>query len=136
LKLNHDGQRRSAYELLAYPDIAFDTLKTLWPEFEEMSGKVSEVLEIEASYAVYMQRQSADIIDIKRDEDRVIPEDFDFSVLSGLSNELKQKLQKVRPANISQAGRVDGMTPAAISLILALVKKGGHTQAQKLHIQP
>ncbi len=136
LKLNHDGQRRSAYELLAYPDITFDTLKSVWPEFQGISPKVSEVLEIEASYAVYMQRQSADIIDIKRDEDRVIPEDFDFSILSGLSNELKQKLQKARPANIAQAGRVDGMTPAAISLILALVKKGSHTQTPKLHVQP
>ncbi|KXG85528.1 tRNA uridine-5-carboxymethylaminomethyl(34) synthesis enzyme MnmG [Agrobacterium bohemicum] len=135
LKLNHDGQRRSAYELLAYPDITFESLKTVWPEFHEISSKVGEVLEIEASYAVYMQRQSADIVDIKRDEDRTIPEDFDFSILSGLSNELKQKLQKARPSNISQAGRVDGMTPAAISLILALVKKGTSTQNQKLRSQ-
>lgn len=136
LKLNHDGQRRSAYELLAYPDITFEILKTVWPEFHEISEKVGEALEIEASYAVYMKRQSADIVDIKRDEDRAIPEDFDFSVLSGLSNELKQKLQKARPSNISQAGRVDGMTPAAISLILALVKKGTSTQNQALRSQP
>ncbi len=136
LKLNHDGQRRTAYELLAYPDIEFETLKNHWPEVNNIPAKVAEVLEIEASYAVYMQRQSADIVDIKRDEDRKIPEDFDFTSLSGLSNELKQKLEKARPANIAQASRVDGMTPAAVSLILALVKKGTYTQTQKLRAQP
>ena len=136
LKLNHDGNKRSAYELLAYPDITFETLKPLWPELNDITSKVIEVLEIEASYAVYMQRQSADIVDIKRDEDRKIPEDFDFAILSGLSNELKQKLQAARPTNIAQASRVDGMTPAAVSLILALVKKGSYTQTQKLHAQP
>ncbi|MES5101008.1 tRNA uridine-5-carboxymethylaminomethyl(34) synthesis enzyme MnmG [Agrobacterium sp. BA1120] len=136
LRLNHDGQRRTAYELLAYPDIEFETLKNHWPEVNNIPVKVAEVLEIEASYAVYMQRQSADIVDIKRDEDRRIPENFDFTSLSGLSNELKQKLEKARPANIAQASRVDGMTPAAVSLILALVKKGTYTQTQKLRAQP
>jgi tRNA uridine 5-carboxymethylaminomethyl modification enzyme len=136
LKLNHDGNKRSAYELLAYPDITLETLKPLWPELNDITSKVAEVLEIEASYAVYMQRQSADIVDIKRDEDRRIPEDFDFTILSGLSNELKQKLQAAKPTNIAQASRVDGMTPAAVSLILALVKKGTYTQTQKLHAQP
>jgi tRNA uridine 5-carboxymethylaminomethyl modification enzyme len=135
IKLNNDGKRRTAYELLAYPDITLETLQLEWPELADITTKVSEVLEIEASYAVYMQRQSADIIDIKRDEDRKIPDDFDFSILSGLSNELKQKLQAARPTNIAQAGRVDGMTPAAVSLILALVKKGSYTQPSKLRTQ-
>ncbi|WP_320188279.1 tRNA uridine-5-carboxymethylaminomethyl(34) synthesis enzyme MnmG [Agrobacterium rosae] len=136
LKLNQDGQKRSAYELLSHPDITLDILKAIWPDLHQISPKVGEVLEIEASYAVYMQRQSADIVDIKRDEDRKIPDDFDFSMLSGLSNELKQKLQRARPENIAQAGRVDGMTPAAISLILALVKKGTYTQTSKLRAHP
>ncbi|NTE87562.1 tRNA uridine-5-carboxymethylaminomethyl(34) synthesis enzyme MnmG [Agrobacterium rubi] len=136
IKLNNDGKRRTAYELLAYPDITLQTLRQEWPELADINMKVAEVLEIEASYAVYMQRQSADIIDIKRDEDRKIPDDFDFSILSGLSNELKQKLQAARPSNIAQAGRVDGMTPAAVSLILALVKKGSYTQTSKLRTQP
>ncbi|NTF08639.1 tRNA uridine-5-carboxymethylaminomethyl(34) synthesis enzyme MnmG [Agrobacterium rubi] len=136
IKLNNDGKRRTAYELLAYPDITLQTLRSEWPELADINMKVAEVLEIEASYAVYMQRQSADIIDIKRDEDRKIPDDFDFSILSGLSNELKQKLQAARPTNIAQAGRVDGMTPAAVSLILALVKKGSYTQTSKLRTQP
>lgn len=131
LKLNRDGQRRTAYELLAYPDTTVDSLKQVWPELSALSPKIAEVLEIEASYAVYMKRQHADIVDIKRDEDRTIPDDFDFTELSGLSSELKQKLQAARPASIAQAARVDGMTPAAISLILALVRKGSASTIEK-----
>lgn len=136
IKLNQDGQKRSAYELLSYPDVSFETLKPLWSELAAIAPKVAEILEIEASYAVYMQRQSADIIDIKRDEERKIPADFDFTILSGLSNELKQKLQKAKPENIAQASRVDGMTPAAISLILALMRKSTYTQDHKLRLHP
>ena len=136
IKLNQDGQKRSAYELLPYPDVSFETLKPLWSELAAIAPKVAEILEIEASYAVYMQRQSADIIDIKRDEERKIPADFDFTILSGLSNELKQKLQKAKPENIAQASRVDGMTPAAISLILALMRKSTYTQDHKLRLHP
>lgn len=134
LKLNQDGQRRSVYEMLAYPDITMETLAAHWPELRALNTKVAEVLEIEASYAVYMQRQSADIVDIKRDEDRKIPSDFDFQSLSGLSNELKQKLEKARPENIAQAARVDGMTPAAISLLLALLRKGSASGSEKLRM--
>lgn len=135
LKLNRDGQRRTAYELLAYPDTTVDSLKQVWPELSALSPKIAEVLEIEASYAVYMKRQNADIVDIKRDEDRTIPDDFDFTQLSGLSSELKQKLQAARPTSIAQAARVDGMTPAAISLILALVRKGSASTKEKLRAQ-
>ncbi|MCZ4432692.1 tRNA uridine-5-carboxymethylaminomethyl(34) synthesis enzyme MnmG [Agrobacterium sp. SOY23] len=134
LKLNQDGQRRSVYELLAYPDMTLEALTQHWPELAALDGKVAEVLQIEASYAVYMQRQSADIVDIKRDEDRKIPTDFDFQSLSGLSNELKQKLEKARPENIAQAARVDGMTPAAISLLLALLRKSSIARSEKLHM--
>ncbi|UXT98258.1 tRNA uridine-5-carboxymethylaminomethyl(34) synthesis enzyme MnmG [Agrobacterium tumefaciens] len=134
LKLNQDGQRRSVYELLAYPDMTLETLTGHWPELGALDRKVAEVLQIEASYAVYMQRQSADIVDIKRDEDRKIPDDFDFKDLSGLSNELKQKLEKARPENIAQAVRVDGMTPAAISLLLALLRKDSATRNEKLRM--
>lgn len=135
LKLNRDGQRRSAYELLAYPDTTVDSLKPVWPELAALSPKIAEALEIEASYAVYMKRQHADIVDIKRDEDRTIPDDFDFTVLSGLSSELKQKLQAARPSSIAQAARVDGMTPAAVSLILALVRKGAGASPEKRRAQ-
>lgn len=134
LKINQDGQRRSVYELLAYPDMTLQALTEHWPELNTLNAKVAEVLQIEASYAVYMQRQSADIVDIKRDEDRKIPDDFDFQSLSGLSNELKQKLEKARPENIAQAVRVDGMTPAAISLLLALLRKGTATRSEQLRM--
>jgi tRNA uridine 5-carboxymethylaminomethyl modification enzyme len=136
LKLNQDGQRRSAYELLSYADISLGQLQSYWPDLKGIDGKVAEVLEIEAGYSVYMKRQSADIIDIRRDEDRKIPEDFDFSIISGLSNELKQKLLKAKPTNIAQVTRVDGMTPAAVSLILALLRKGSPTYTQEMRTHP
>ncbi|TXI02120.1 MAG: tRNA uridine-5-carboxymethylaminomethyl(34) synthesis enzyme MnmG, partial [Rhizobium sp.] len=93
---------------------------------------VAEAVEIEAAYAVYMDRQTIDIAQARREEERAIPPDFDFSVLSGLSNELKQKLAVARPKNIAQAARIDGMTPAAISLLLAYLKKLGAPAEQKL----
>ncbi|OCJ17052.1 tRNA uridine(34) 5-carboxymethylaminomethyl synthesis enzyme MnmG [Rhizobium sp. AC44/96] len=123
LKLNMDGQRRTGYELLSYPDFSLDVLKRLWPQLSAIDGRVGEALEIEANYAVYMARQSSDIEHVKRDEDRVIPDDFDFDCLSGLSNELKQKLRLAKPYNIAQAMKVDGMTPAAISLLLVQLRR-------------
>jgi tRNA uridine 5-carboxymethylaminomethyl modification enzyme len=123
LKLNLDGQRRTAYDLLSFPDFKLDDLKVVWPELSAIEGRAVEALEIEATYAVYMQRQLADVAHIKRDEDRLIPLDFDFDCLSGLSNELKQKLNKNRPYNVAQASRLDGMTPAAISLLLVHLKR-------------
>lgn len=126
LKVNQDGQRRTLYDLLSFPDIDLDTLKTGWPELDRIGKTASELLEIEASYAVYMQRQNTDIADIRRDESRIIPEGFDFTSVDGLSNELKQKLARHRPSNIAQASRIEGMTPAAVSLILAYLRKSAH----------
>ncbi|CDZ52067.1 tRNA uridine-5-carboxymethylaminomethyl(34) synthesis enzyme MnmG [Neorhizobium galegae] len=123
LKLNKDGQRRTAYELLAYPDQSLNALTAIWPELEQLPPKVADALEIEASYAVYMNRQAADIHATHRDEARIIPQAFDFSALSGLSNELKLKLTAANPGNLAQAAKVDGMTPAALALILALLRK-------------
>jgi tRNA uridine 5-carboxymethylaminomethyl modification enzyme len=130
LKLNQDGQRRSAFELLSYPEQTVDFLATIWPDLSAMSVKTREALEIEASYSVYMDRQAADIADIRREESKAIPADLDFTGLSGLSNELKQKLAHLRPANIAQASRLDGMTPAAISLLLVAVRR--HNQELKV----
>ncbi|MCQ1852152.1 tRNA uridine-5-carboxymethylaminomethyl(34) synthesis enzyme MnmG [Neorhizobium galegae] len=123
LKLNKDGQRRTAYELLAYPDQSLNALTAIWPELVQLPPKVADALEIEASYAVYMNRQAADIHATHRDEARIIPQAFDFSALSGLSNELKLKLTAANPGNLAQAAKVDGMTPAALALILALLRK-------------
>ncbi|MBP1885527.1 tRNA uridine-5-carboxymethylaminomethyl(34) synthesis enzyme MnmG [Sinorhizobium mexicanum] len=123
LKLNQDGQRRSAFEILSYPEQSIAGLKPLWPELEGIDGRVAEALEIDAAYAVYMERQTADIAGIRREESTSIPEDFDYSLLPGLSNELKQKLTQQRPRNLAQATKVDGMTPAAVSLILTGLKR-------------
>ncbi|AQZ50122.1 tRNA uridine-5-carboxymethylaminomethyl(34) synthesis enzyme MnmG [Martelella mediterranea] len=122
LKLNQDGQRRSAYDLLAYPEQDFSGLTSIWPELGDMPESVQTALEIEASYAVYLDRQAADIAEVQRDEGRAIPLEFDYDSLSGLSNELKGKLSAARPATIAQASRIDGMTPAALSLLLVRLK--------------
>ncbi|NOJ35913.1 tRNA uridine-5-carboxymethylaminomethyl(34) synthesis enzyme MnmG [Agrobacterium vitis] len=124
IPVNQDGRRRTAFELLAYPDISIVNLSRIWPELSALDSKVAEAVEIHATYAVYMDRQNADIAATKRDEDRLIPKDFDYASLSGLSNELKQKLEKIRPENLSQAAKVEGMTPAAISLLIAFLNKG------------
>ncbi|NSZ44317.1 tRNA uridine-5-carboxymethylaminomethyl(34) synthesis enzyme MnmG [Allorhizobium ampelinum] len=124
IPVNQDGRRRTALELLAYPDISIADLSRLWPELSALDSKVAEAVKIHATYAVYMDRQNADIAATKRDEDRLIPKDFDYASLSGLSNELKQKLEKTRPENLSQAAKVEGMTPAAISLLIAFLNKG------------
>ncbi|THK38731.1 tRNA uridine-5-carboxymethylaminomethyl(34) synthesis enzyme MnmG [Ensifer sp. MPMI2T] len=123
LKLNQDGQRRSAFEILSYPEQSIEGLKPLWPELDAIDGRVVEALEIDAAYAVYMERQASDIAGIRREESTSIPEDFDYSLLPGLSNELKQKLAQQRPRNLAQAMKVDGMTPAAVSLILTWLKR-------------
>ncbi|WP_210341777.1 tRNA uridine-5-carboxymethylaminomethyl(34) synthesis enzyme MnmG [Rhizobium setariae] len=123
LHLNHDGQRRSAYELLSHPGFDLAALAKVWPELTAVSKRSREAMEIEATYSVYMNRQAADIAEVRREEDKTIPADFDFNALPGLSNELKQKLSRARPANIAQAARLDGMTPAAISLLLVAMRK-------------
>ncbi|MDQ0457941.1 tRNA uridine-5-carboxymethylaminomethyl(34) synthesis enzyme MnmG [Rhizobium paknamense] len=123
ITVNQDGRRRSGAELLAYPGMTLQKLLPVWPELAELGPKLQEALEIHASYAVYMDRQNAEIAQTKREEDRAIPADFDFTILSGLSNELKQKLSKIRPANLLQAARIDGMTPAALSLLVVYLNK-------------
>jgi tRNA uridine 5-carboxymethylaminomethyl modification enzyme len=123
LNLNLDGQRRSAYELLSYPEYGLGDLVRVWNDLGSFSKRVAEALEIEASYSVYMDRQAAAIEIQRRDESRLIPDGFDYSTLSGLSNELKNKLGAQKPSNIAQAMKVDGMTPAAISLLLVHIRR-------------
>lgn len=124
LKINQDGVRRSGYDLLAYPDIDYARLVAIWPDaLGNFAARVREAIEIEASYAVYLGRQQNDIQEARREEDRRIPVDFDFGILPGLSIELRQKLSAARPANLAQAARVDGMTPAALTLLLVHLKR-------------
>ena len=121
--ITQDGVRRSAFELMSYSEISFSDVAQVWPELSAINDSDAKQIEIDAGYAVYMARQQQDIDVIARDEAREIPEDFDYSALSGLSNELKHKLQTIRPSSLGQAGRIDGITPAGLTLILAHLKK-------------
>ena len=129
MQINQDGRRRTGLEILSYPDTTILGLTTIWPELASIAPTVIEALEIHATYAVYLERQQQDIDAVKREEERIIPEGFDFRALPGLSNELQLKLSNARPANIAQAVKVDGMTPAAIALLIAYLRKGSQRKA-------
>lgn len=118
LTINRDGVRRSAYDLLTYPEISVKQLGSIWQELAEIDAATAERLETEAKYAVYLDRQSAEAAFILKEEERVIPPDLDFSSMPGLSNELKQKLAARRPKSIGEAQRIEGMTPAALAILL------------------
>jgi tRNA uridine 5-carboxymethylaminomethyl modification enzyme len=125
LQLNKDGQRRSAFDLLSYPGINLGRLGEIWPQLLEIDGKTAERLEIEAQYDVYLQRQSASAALLRREEERLIPDDMDFSGVSGISNELKQKLADRKPKSVSEAQKIDGMTPSAMALVLLSIRQRG-----------
>lgn len=125
LHLNQDGVRRSAYDLLSYPDIDLEKLKVIWPELGEIGSVTREALEIEAQYSVYMDRQQSDIAVMEREERLFIPSSLDFDAISGLSNELKAKLKQRMPETIAEAQRVEGITPAALALLITHIKKHG-----------
>jgi tRNA uridine 5-carboxymethylaminomethyl modification enzyme len=122
LELNQDGVRRSAFDLLSYPGVDVQRLASIWPEFGSLDGKTADRLETEACYAVYLDRQSADAEVVRKEEMRVIPDDFEFADLPGLSNELKQKMKLRQPRSIAEAQKIDGMTPAAIALIIGHIR--------------
>jgi tRNA uridine 5-carboxymethylaminomethyl modification enzyme len=123
LHVNQDGQRRDAIQLLAYPSIGFEDLCRVWPELAGLSEPVREQLEIEALYAGYLDRQEADIAAFRKDEDLQLPLDLDFGAIGGLSNEMREKLSLARPATLGQAGRIEGVTPGALSALVAHLKK-------------
>jgi tRNA uridine 5-carboxymethylaminomethyl modification enzyme len=125
LTLNKDGQRRTAYDILSYPNVGLAQLACIWPRFFELEPVIAEQLEIDAKYEVYLLRQAADVALYRRDESLSLPEDFDYQRLTGLSNEARQKLQSIRPRTIGQAGRIDGITPAALTLLVAHIRKQG-----------
>jgi len=122
LQINHDGQRRSAYDLLSYPHIDWAQMQAIWPELADIESKTAELIQIEAHYAVYLDKQEQDRATLARDEQMLLPAELDFATIPGLSNELKSKLQQAHPHNIAEAQRIDGMTPAALSLLIT------HTQ--------
>ncbi|HEX5508194.1 MAG TPA: FAD-dependent oxidoreductase, partial [Pseudolabrys sp.] len=123
LALNKDGQRRTAFELLSYPNVTISHLAKIWPRFAELSPKIAEQIEVDAKYDVYLSRQAADVAAYRRDESFELPDEIDYASLPGLSNEVKQKLQTHRPRTIGQAGRIDGITPAALTLLVAHARR-------------
>jgi tRNA uridine 5-carboxymethylaminomethyl modification enzyme len=116
--------------LLSYPYVTISDLAKVWPRFGELAPKVAEQLEIDAKYDVYLSRQAADIVAYRRDESFELPEDFDYAALPGLSNEMKQKLQAQRPRTIGHASRIDGVTPAALTLLVAHIRRGRKMSAK------
>lgn len=122
LSLNRDGQRRSAFELMAYPDIGWSQVRTIWPELSAIDPVIATHLEIDAKYDVYLERQSADVEAFRRDEGMVLS-DVDYQQVPGLSNEVRAKLEKARPFTVGQAGRIDGMTPAALGILAAYLRR-------------
>jgi tRNA uridine 5-carboxymethylaminomethyl modification enzyme len=122
LTLNQDGQRRSALDLLAHPKAGRATVLTLWPEVADLSESIVEQLEADALYAGYLDRQAADIAAFRRDESLSLPADLDFADVPGLSTEIVQRLSRIRPATLGQAGRIEGVTPAALTALILKLK--------------
>lgn len=123
IKTKKDGTRRTAFNVMSYPDVSRETVIAVWPELKDMSLAVYEEIEIEAKYAGYLKRQLADIEIFKKDENLKIREDIDYGKIGGLSREMVAKLSKVRPATIGEASRIPGVTPAAIAAVLGYVNK-------------
>ncbi|NOD76064.1 MULTISPECIES: tRNA uridine-5-carboxymethylaminomethyl(34) synthesis enzyme MnmG [unclassified Ruegeria] len=123
INVNQDGNRRDGMAILAFPDVSFDSLLPLIPDLQDVDQKIRLQIERDALYANYIARQKRDVEAMKRDESYVIPRNFDYFALDGLSSEMKQKLSQAKPENIAQAGRVEGVTPAALTLVLAKLRR-------------
>ena len=123
IAVNQDGTRRTGMAVLAFPDVRFEDLIRLDPELAEVSDTTRRQVERDALYANYIERQRKDVESLKKDEAQPIPQDFDYQTINSLSKELKSKLEHARPANLLQASRIDGMTPAALALVLARLKR-------------
>ena len=123
IAVNQDGVRRSAFELAAQPHLTIEALARVWPELGAIDASLARRVEADAKYAVYLDRQDEDVARYRRSEAATIPADFDYSNLSGLSNELKAKFIAARPASLGQAGRIEGATPAALALIAAHARR-------------
>jgi len=124
IKIAKDGVKRSALEILSRSNVTFSHLRAIWNEIPDASKKEEEQIEINAHYAGYLDKQEADIIAFRKDENLIIPENIDYNKLSGLSNEVKSKFKLIRPKTMGQALRIDGITPAATYILLAYVKRG------------
>ena len=122
-EINQDGRVRSAWDYLAYKDIDLAALTKVWPELSGVAPAIGDQLEIEALYAGYLERQAADVAALRRDESLTLPASLDYAAIGGLSNEVRQKLEAIRPATLGQAGRIEGVTPGALTALLSHVKR-------------
>ncbi|MEQ8824115.1 MAG: tRNA uridine-5-carboxymethylaminomethyl(34) synthesis enzyme MnmG [Filomicrobium sp.] len=123
LQINKDGRRRSAFDLLSLAEISFDRLVPIWPELQELNPKIASQLAVDARYSAYVKRQEEDVANLRRDAELRIPDGFDFTAIAGLSNELRSKLEDNQPASLAHAQKIDGMTPAALMLLAAHLRK-------------
>jgi tRNA uridine 5-carboxymethylaminomethyl modification enzyme len=131
LSLNKDGHRRSAFELLAYPEIEWSAVQGIWPELSAIDPSIAIHLEIDAKYDVYLKRQTADVDAFRRDEGLVLT-NIDYADVPGLSNEARSKLEAARPRTVGQAGRLDGLTPAALGILAAYLRREARRRTSKV----
>jgi tRNA uridine 5-carboxymethylaminomethyl modification enzyme len=124
LALNMDGRRRTGLELLARSDVSFARLRGIWPELERIPARIAAQIEVDARYSTYVERQEADVEAFRKDEGVRIPADLDYAAIAGLSAEVRQRLATLRPATLAQASRMEGITPAAVMLLLAHLRRG------------
>ena len=129
IEVKQDGRRRSGFELLAHRGVDIAGLAAVWPELGGLAAGIASQIEVDAQYSAYIERQNGDVETLRADEAVVVPPDFVYAALPGLSIELQQKLARHRPATIAAAGRIDGMTPAALLLVLAHIRDGGRKSA-------
>ena len=129
IKINHDGKKRTAFELLSYKNISFKHINKIWPETKKIEQEISEQIIIESQYSGYLSRQREDIIDFKKEEELIIPINLDYKKVGSLSNEIIEKLTTTQPPTLGAASRISGVTPAAIIALLRYVKKQKNTKA-------
>ena len=123
LKVNQDGRRRSLVELLSYPAIGWEDVARVWPQIASWRADVAEQIQIDAVYHGYLDRQEADILAFRRDEGVRIPSSMDYAQVGGLSNEVREKLERATPSTLGQAARIEGVTPGAVTALLAYLKR-------------
>lgn len=129
VSINQDGVRRTAFELLRHPDVTLNRLAALWSEIGQLTPDVAEHLETEGRYAGYITRQEVDIEAYRKDESLKLPDDLDYSTISGLSTEVQSKLGAARPTTLGAASRIPGITPAALTRLVAYIRKSKKTAA-------
>jgi tRNA uridine 5-carboxymethylaminomethyl modification enzyme len=129
IHIGQDGQRRSGFALLSFPGVTFSDLARIDPTLSDLAPEIGQQIARDALYATYIDRQNVDVQSMRRDEGHEIPQDFDYMVLKGLSNELKEKLSRLRPVTLAHAGRIEGVTPAALTLILASLRKSDRVRS-------